>query len=231
LSNGVITIIAILGMMGGITALINLWLTDEQKNQLILKLREIYITLNNSDPIAVIQAPLRGVEYIYKIIFGEKISSSKSFRRASLVSILILIGSLAFAGWVINIPFAINETPWKTYESYKSGLPGSIDKVIKDRKDHNNPMSEDEKTKLVKVMIEVNKPIWKWVYSGGVVLLVVFIKVIFDILSFALTRKFLRELITTKQPLLIFSALFLNTFIALFVVSFTFLLLTAVTNP
>ena len=227
MSNGFIAIILLLGVMGGIAKLLDLWLRDEQKSQLILKLREIYTTLNDSDPIAVIQAPMRGVGFLYGMVFGEKILSAKSFKRTSLVSILILIGSLTIAGWVLNKPFAIEESPWKAYEKMTSGLSDHIfDDVIS-----KNKLSAESKEKLAVMVAEVNKPIWKWVYSGSLILLVVFIKVSFDFSSFLVTRKILRELLTTKQPLLIFSALFLDTFLALFIVSFTFLFLAAVTNP
>ena len=224
--NGIITIISILSVIGGITTLINLWISENQKNQLIVTLREIYATLNNSDPIAVIQAPMRGVEYIYKIVLGEKIAPFSSIKRTALVSILILIGSLAFAGWIINKPFAIELTPWGVYESYTSKLPSSIEEIA--RKDK---LSEEKKADMIELAKKLSKPIWKWVYSVSLILLVVLIKVSFDLLSFAVTRKFLRELLTTKQPLLIFSALFLNIVLASVIVSFTFLLLTAVTNP
>jgi hypothetical protein len=226
------TIISVLMIIGGMTTLINNWLKADQKRQLIIKIREIYTTLNQSDPVAVIQAPIRGIAYFYKMIFGENILSWKSIKRLSLFSILILITSLAVAGWIIDIPFAIKQPPWKEYESFASAYSDQIQKNIQSSSPNSNygKLSAEEKESLKTKAIEINKPIWKWLYSIILIIIVVLMNAFFDVTSFLITRKILNELLTTEQPLLILGALCLDTFLAVFIGGFTILFLTASTN-
>jgi hypothetical protein len=106
---------------------IDFWLGKELKERMRERTVEAWVNFGSSDPLTVVQTPLRILSKCFDKICGEKILSFRALWRSSLVSICILISTLAVVGMFNGKPFGIDIFPWQTFDDYF----GSADILVK----------------------------------------------------------------------------------------------------
>jgi hypothetical protein len=97
---------------------IDFWLGAELKKRLRERTVNAWADFGSSDPLVVVQTPLRILSKCFDKICGEKIVSFRAFWRSSLVSTCILLSTLAVVGMFNGKPFGIDIYPWQTFDDY-----------------------------------------------------------------------------------------------------------------
>jgi hypothetical protein len=111
------TILFILGIVFALFAalakFLEAWFKKQEKEELKARLEELWIKIDDSKPIAIVQAPLRLLEFLCNTILGNKIFSKKSYVRSAIISTIALISFLGITGVFVNAPFGIEKPPWE----------------------------------------------------------------------------------------------------------------------
>lgn len=91
-------------------------LTESAKQQLKAFIESAWIVHSDRHPSSISRAPLQTAIRLLDFLFGDRIISTTAIRRSCLLSVLVLILSLALTGLQTGDPFAIRLMPWISYK-------------------------------------------------------------------------------------------------------------------
>lgn len=183
----------------------------------------------------VVKAPLSIFAKLLDAALGAKILSWKAFNRSATLSILLLLGCLAFTGILTNTSFGISKTPWSAYDSTLLEL----EKIIESGslKSQNSPTEkerielEEHYASMREMAAQARSPVLKWVYLIFMVLASIFLGMFTTMTSLAFSRKVAKELQQTESIILISGAILLGLVVSMFVVNLCLVALYTISSP
>ena len=111
-----LAVAAFLAVIVALGKMIDSWLVPYEKKTLKERTIAVWFHFGDSDPLIVVQTPLRVIAKVLDLIYGPAIFSWRAFGRSTLVSFLLLGASLSVTGIMMGVPFAFSTPPWETFE-------------------------------------------------------------------------------------------------------------------
>jgi hypothetical protein len=226
---GFFTILLVSGLLA---KLVDSWLRKSEKDKLKEKLTRIWQRIDNSSLTSVSQAPLRVFSLILDTLLGNKVFTGKALWRTMILSTCLMIISLSVGGIVSNTPFAFKTPPWTSFDEQFNFLNVLVQTMEK-QKDLNPQALEvlEEHKNFVRELTKYNTAMYKIIYSGSTILLILFVSTMIYIFSFAFSRMMVREAMEANTYLLVISILFLNLCIGTVVALIAVLLISSASWP
>ncbi len=218
------TFMIILLMAGGISKLLDILLHEHTKDEIRIKLEDIWLKYADSPPIIIVQLPLHLLNLVFDILFGERYFSKRALFRSALLSIAILISSLIVTGWITNTVMGMDHPPWKYFdlamETERKVFDTSLIDIDKPNdSEHAKFHSKQQKEHIAKrwqIISKFNTNTWRISYSIIFVVSLLILNAFIDSISLAITRQMLKEIVETQSIFLISTILITNLFIATF---------------
>lgn len=98
-----------------LSELLAAWLGEHHHTRLHSLLQRWQTAIDRASPDQLVTVPLSTVAETYERVLGEKPFSRQAFRRTCLLGSLFLAASLGFTGLLCGKPFAMNAPPWKSF--------------------------------------------------------------------------------------------------------------------
>jgi hypothetical protein len=170
---GFFTILLVSGLLA---KLVDSWLRKSEKDKLKEKLTRIWQRIDNSSLTSVSQAPLRVFSLILDTLLGNKVFTGKALWRTMILSTCLMIISLSVGGIVSNTPFAFKTPPWTSFDEQFNFLNVLVQTMEK-QKDLNPQALEvlEEHKNFVRELTKYNTAMYKIIYSGSTILLILFV--------------------------------------------------------
>ena len=228
------TIAIILILAAGFTKLLDIFLKDDAKENIKQKIENYYITIDDKNPVIIIQAPLIFLSAFYNILFGTRSFSKTAISRSLILSMALLVVSLSVTGVFTGAPFGMKKLPWEYFDEMIK-----TEKFLYDTRMDDSGI-KDEKTKLLsieysekrwKFVSNFNTTAWRVLYSALFVAFVLIINGIIDTISFSFSRMMLNEMIQTRSLILIFSVFFINAFFSVVIATLVLFISMLITMP
>ena len=218
-----ITLSAAIAILAGTTFLarvLDTWMVESEKASLHQKLLELASEIEATDPLRVVQFPLQAMSFFYDAVFGNDLLSWRAFRRTATVTLLCLAIELGWAGWITGVYGGMEKPPWAAIDLNVQMADSVIEKIDKDQSDpavRSDPkrVAANEQTRkwattYRRIYAAMQSPPWRVVFTIGLISLIVGWLSFWGFLSFALSRRFIREMMSIDRKLLASSALIVH---------------------
>jgi hypothetical protein len=201
-------IVTLLAVFGAVKKFLDIWLRSIEKTQLRRKVKDLAFALKQSDPLVVIKSPLQLGSGALDRIYGPRLCSWKAFRRATALSIALMLFSLAISGIASGVPFGIREPPWSILNQTFDVIEQTAKQQAKQHTD--KPEVDQNVQRLYKKMLEFRTLGAQTIYSVIFFFLVIVSAVGVNFFCVALSRKTLRDMAHATTVFTLFSLSSIN---------------------
>lgn len=219
MTNLLSTITIILILAAAFTKLSDVFVSEQTKNVIKEKIEGLWITLDDRNPVIIIQAPLVFLAASYNILFGNRCFSKMAITRSATISLTLLIVALSITGLFTGTPFGMKTYPWGYFDNAINSEKLIYDTSQKDsaKKDEKSVIPSNEYSKQRwEYISQFSNTKWRMIYSVFFILFVLVVNAIVDTISFSISRLMLNEMIQTKSIVLLLSVFFINILISVF---------------
>jgi hypothetical protein len=230
----IIAIAVFTGIAYQLAKFCQVWITKKEEKQIIKIVEDAWIRFDDFSFIVIIRGPLKLLSYVYDRIFGMEVLSRKAVRRTSILTIGILMMSIAFQSLAKEDVFSFRNVPFMHIDKQID----IIKKVAQDREKMLSESTTEDQKQASKMILEY---IDKFMLYDTVPCRIIYL-VLFSIIalllmlvvysaSFAVTRLMLREVIESTSFIIMMSILLMDLFIVLSFGSVILVLLTILSFP
>jgi hypothetical protein len=207
-------IVTLLAVPAAVSKLLDLWLQPVEKTRLRRHFNDLSSALKQSDALVVIKSPLEMASIILDRIYGRRLLSWKAFRRATVLSIALMLFSLTVSGIVSGVPFGIHEPPWSTFNQTFD----AIEQVAKEqaKKKTDKPEMDEMLRRGYAKALEFRTLRAQTIYSVAFFALVIASAVLSNFICVALARKTLRDMAHATTLFTLFSLSLINFLFSFF---------------
>jgi hypothetical protein len=201
-------IATLLLVLGAVTKFLDLWLRPVDKSRIRRRINSLSSALKQSDALVVIKSPLQMASIVLERIYGPRLLSWKAFRRATVLSIALMLFSLAVSGIATGVPFGIQEPPWATFNQTFD----VIEQVAKEqaKKKTDKPEVDEKVRRWYGKTLEFRTLRTQAIYSITFFALVIGSAVVVNFLCVAIGRKTLRDMAQATTLFTLFSLSLIN---------------------
>jgi len=201
-------IVTLLGVIGAVTKLLDVWLRPIEKTRLRRRIKNLSFALKQSDPLVVIKSPLQMASIVLERIYGQRLLSWKAFWRATVFSMALMLFGLAVSGIVSGVPFGIREPPWSIFNQTFE----SIEQVAKEqaKKKTDKPEVDERLRRWYAKLLEFRTSRSQTIYSIAFFALVIVSAILSNFICVALSRKTLCDMVHATTLFTLFSLSLIN---------------------
>jgi hypothetical protein len=236
--------LAVVLFVGGVATIIGAWLSKREKRDLNQRVLRLADALESAQGLRLVQLPLKAVSEFYDLLFGPRYFSRKAIRREAALSVIVLLSGLVIAWSVTAVPLGIGTLPWNAFDRHIETL-----QEFRERRVQFRQKTAEEAKSGAEVSEEAQREVDRFVdriddfvlrhsgtlgrvtYSVIAVGGVLFVNCLFDILSFAVTRKMLRDMVTAPHPSILIGSLAMDAGLAGMIVFITLIAILILSYP
>ncbi len=201
-------IVTLLAVLAAVTKLLDLWLRPIEKSRLRRRINGLSSALKQSDALVVIKSPLQMASIVLERIYGPRLVSWKAFRRATVLSIALMLFGLTVSGIASGVPFGIQEPPWATFNQTFDAIEQMAKEQAKRKTD--KPQVDETLRRWYGKALEFRTVRSQAIYSITFFALLTGSAVVVNFLCVALGRKTLRDMAQATTVFTLFSLSLIN---------------------